>query len=400
VLIGQFPDRSQRALGVVTSIALEGIAVALLWFWRRRPAYTGAVAVSLLAILPAWFFLVVDVHAGRPIHGTSDFKVKATLILLLAALGWLALFFVGPVRHQSVFVAGALLALVVIAVIQIAVPTRGLRAGSTTYSSSSSYSSGGCVSDSGSYSSGSGSTSDSGSYSSCSESSSSSSSSGSTCTGSSDSPTVCSDVGTPSSPVQRIAPVGGLFLPFLFLFGFERGKFAAILLILGLAYLGAGAVLDRRRQSRVATPLYGVALPVIILGLLVSAATDFGLWGASLLGLALASGTIWLAVAAARRGTAWIATVGGFAALVTMVGRAFGRSDLAVGFALMLLGVAVLVAADLATGRADPFPHDDGRLPGRPGSPGPEPAGAAAPPPPQPPPEPSPPAMPPFEPMT
>jgi hypothetical protein len=386
VLIGQFPDSQRRWLAILTAVILEAAAVAGLWALRHRPTYTGAVTVSLLGVLPAWFFLVVDPHSRQPFESPGDLKTKATIILLLAIVGWVLLFFLAPVARQTVFAAAGLAALAILLVIQIAFTTSSPRivgqpapAGHATHvhpaaahqtgddGSSDSFGSTDPYADDYSDSYGddySDSYSDdySDSYSddySDSFSDDYSDSYGDSGSGSFDGST--SELGP-----LAISPAD------LFGVDFAPGKFASVLVVLGLLYLGAATLLDKAGQSRIATAGFAIGVPVVTVGLVTSGATDFGLWGASILGLLIALGVTWSGVKGARRFTSWFAGVGVVIALAAMIIRLFSKSATGGGVALLLCGLAIIVVVDrVAKGPTDPFPHDDGRLPGRPGTPPP-----------------------------
>lgn len=300
ILLTKLHGGGLRIAGILLSLLLEAIAIGMLLLWRRRPATAGGVTVSLLAVLPAMTFIVTDTSKRQGgIHSVSDLKTKVTLVLLVAALAWIILYFVGPVKRMTIYLGAAALAVVDILVLQIGVVERTV----PTYSSDN-----------------------------------------------------FSDLGP--RLVRSFVPVD-----------FAPGRAGTTALIAGLVLLGGGYLFDRAAQSRPGTAGYAVGVVSVVSGLFTLAFTDLKVEGASAFGMVIGVAVAWLGVRTGRRFTAWTGAAGFGFASVTLAISWFSKSQLAAGLVLLLFGIAVVVAAHYFTGGVDPFPFDDGRLPGRAGIP-------------------------------
>lgn len=110
----------QRLGGVAVSLLFEGIGVALLLLNRDQRTATAGVALTAIGIVPLLIYLFVDVrNPDRTINDVSSFTSTTTLILLIAASLWLVAYFAGPGRRYGFYLGAALLALWLVAVVQI-----------------------------------------------------------------------------------------------------------------------------------------------------------------------------------------------------------------------------------------------------------------------------------------
>lgn len=149
---------------------------------------------------------------------------------------------------------------------------------------------------------------------------------------------------------------------------------AAVALVIGILFLGAGTVLDRRNLEGAATPFIAVGALETIVGAVVLGGNQSALMGGL---LAVAAGTIVGIIGARgdqRRATTWIGVLTVFGGLVAVIvdiapDRAWGVGAIAIGFAVAL----GLIAWWLAPVLGEP---DDGDT--RPPAPTPTPPGGAA----------------------
>jgi len=148
---------------------------------------------------------------------------------------------------------------------------------------------------------------------------------------------------------------------------------AAITLVIGLAFLGAGAALDRKRYAGAATPFVAVGAFETLVGAIVLGGNTSALLGGF---LAVAAGAVVGVIGARgdrRRATTWIGVLAVFGGLVAVLSdiapnRAAGIGGMALGFAVALGSVAWWLAPVLGE-------PDDGF---EPPPPGPAPAGGAS----------------------
>jgi hypothetical protein len=139
---------------------------------------------------------------------------------------------------------------------------------------------------------------------------------------------------------------------------------ATVALVIGLAYLGVGAVLDRRRYAGAATPFVAVGAIETLAGAIVLGGNDSVLLGGV---LAIAAGAVVGLVGGhgdRRRATTWIgvlAVFGGCVAVISDIApdSAAGVGGIAFGFALMLGALAWWLAPLLG----EPDDGDDGAPP-------------------------------------
>jgi hypothetical protein len=124
---------------------------------------------------------------------------------------------------------------------------------------------------------------------------------------------------------------------------------AAVTMLLGLAYLGVGAALDRKRYAGAATPCIGVGAYETITGAIALGAQESLLLGGL---LAIAAGTVVGLVAARgenRRATTWIGVIAVFGGMVAVIAdiapsSAAGVGGIAAAFAIGLGLVAWVLA--------------------------------------------------------
>ncbi len=131
---------------------------------------------------------------------------------------------------------------------------------------------------------------------------------------------------------------------------------AAVTLVIGLAFLGVGVALDRKRYVGAATPFVAVGAVETLVGAVVLGGNDSVLLGGL---LAVGAGAVVGLVGAhgdRRRATTWIGVLAVFGGLVAVLSdiapdNAAGVGGIALGFALMLGSVAWWLAPVL--GEAD-----------------------------------------------
>jgi hypothetical protein len=140
---------------------------------------------------------------------------------------------------------------------------------------------------------------------------------------------------------------------------------AAVVLLIGLVFLGAGAALDRKRYEGAATPFVAVGAVATLVGAIVLGGNDSLLLGGL---LAVAAGAIVGLVGAhgdRRRATTWIGVLSVFGGLVAVLvdiapDSAAGVGGIALGFAVALGALAWWLAPVLGE-------PDDGYVPVPPG---------------------------------
>lgn len=144
--------------------------------------------------------------------------------------------------------------------------------------------------------------------------------------------------------------------------------------LFGAAYLAAAVILDRRRDHRRATAFFAVASPLLYLGVNQVAGDSVRANG---LALMVAGGvSAWAGSRANRRFTSWLGAYVGAGGLITLVLDEVGDSGSAIGFTLLVLGLAL---AALAIGLERPPSPEVPAGAAPTGTPGPGADGAAPP---------------------
>ncbi|MGI8756931.1 MAG: hypothetical protein ACR2MB_13955, partial [Acidimicrobiales bacterium] len=110
----------RRIGGIVLSLLFEALGVVVILANRNQRAVTAGVALTAIGLIPLLVYLFVDVNdPGRTIDSVSKFTTTATIVLVVAAVLWLAAYFVGPGRRYGFYLGAALVALWLVAVVQI-----------------------------------------------------------------------------------------------------------------------------------------------------------------------------------------------------------------------------------------------------------------------------------------
>lgn len=298
----------RRLWGIAISLAFEVVGVGLLLLNRNHRAATAGVVLSAIGIGPLLVYLFVDVkHPSKTFDSVGRFTTTTTLILLVAAAIWLAAYFAGPGRRYGFYLGAALVALWLVAVVQIIDEPVGQVVSS--FGPTSSFTTVGPSSGS------------SGSF----DSSDPFDSSNSRDTSSSDSSSSSDpfDFGSPKNPSTKLGIAS---------------------LVFGGAYLALAGLRDRRGDGRQATVFYAVGVPILTLAA-VFLGNVLHTTGAAILALVLAGVAVWLALPAGRRFTTWWATGGAVVAVLAIVGDAIGESARASGAALAVVGGALAFLA-------------------------------------------------------
>jgi hypothetical protein len=117
-------------------------------------------------------------------------------------------------------------------------------------------------------------------------------------------------------------------------------------LLVGVAYLAAALVLDRRRLAAAATAFVAAGNLALVSGI-VAVAFDEGVVVTALLGLALAVGLMGLGVTTGRRFTAWLGGIGLAVAVSALVGDTVGEDEVAAALLVLMAGAATVLIAYL-----------------------------------------------------
>ncbi len=302
--------------------------MALLLLNRDQRTATAGVALTAIGIVPLLIYLFVDVrNPDRTINDVSSFTSTTTLILLIAASLWLVAYFAGPGRRYGFYLGAALLALWLVAVVQIVdSPLNQVFDG---FSTSSPF----------------------------------------TPVDPSFDGTTTDEFGTGDEFNQ----FDEQFLPEPENPSTQLGWAS---LVFGGAYLAGAAWRDRRRDHRQATVLFAVAVPILTLGV-VFLSEPFDTSGAAVLGIGLGAVAVWVGTRTGRRFTSWYGTLAVVIGSLVLVAEALGESPRASGLALLVVGLVVaLVASRLdRTGRmgsvsSGPAPAGQLYPGGPPGGPG------------------------------
>jgi hypothetical protein len=137
-------------------------------------------------------------------------------------------------------------------------------------------------------------------------------------------------------PLIRVQPLGG-----------SGERFGWSTLFFGLAYLGGGALLDRRGDHRRATAFFAVASPLAYVGIAASGLDEVWAYGLAFLVVGVIAAK--LGADQDRRFTAWSGTLAATAGTVYVVFDVLGGnpSGTAVGLSLLVVGLAAAVGAHL-----------------------------------------------------
>lgn len=279
-----------RATGIFLSLIylLGGFCVLL--FTQSRRAVAGAVAITGLTVLPLMTYLFVDVdNPANTFDSFDSYRNTQMGILATSMIVWLALHLVGPGRRHGLYLGLALWALWSLPI---------------TYISTSAFESvlggfdlGDLTDGGGSSGFGFGSGSESGLF---------------------------------DDPKATVLALG------------------LVSLVIGLAYLAVGVLLDRGDDHRRGTPFFALT-PIVLGSALFYLSLRYGQNWIATLGIALGALSIAAGTLGQRRFTTWI---GGAAVAGGIVGLVGNNIDDAVpaGVTLTLLGLTVIVALAITEG--------------------------------------------------
>jgi hypothetical protein len=352
---------ANRVGGVLLSLLFEAVGVGLLLLRRDQRSATAGVALTAIGIVPLLVYLFVDVKNPDETFGSiGDFTTTATLILLAAAALWMAAYLFGPGRRYAFYLGAALVALWLVAVVQI-VDDPLDQAAEAFASSFSPFSS--------DFDSGTGFDSDSGSFDPSTDFDpitglDSGSGSFDPSTGFDVDSGTFTDEGGGSfqqapepllpeafGPSEEDLPDGNALLK----------KLGWVTVAFGAAYLGLAQQSEARRDRRQATPLLAVGLPLVVLGIgILSSGAIINIWIGSLLTLAVGAAGIALGTRAERRFTSWFGIFLAFDAISAMVLQAVGESPRGSGVVFLVLGLVAAVAVGVLPGGPDPLPAGAG----------------------------------------
>lgn len=314
---------NRRIGGVVLSLLFEAVGVVVILTNRNQRAATAGVALTAIGLIPLLVYLFVDVkNPGRTINSVHKFTTTSTIVLVIAALLWLAAYFVGPGRRYGFYLGAALVALWLVAIVQII--DQPLQSLFDPFASASSFTTLGPSADSGS-----------------------SSSSGSVrCRFDPDTGrTKCTSSGSDSGSSfdSTFGPNSSSRT-----YGYQRPKdpstkLGLASLLFGGAYLALAARRDRGDDARQATVLFAVSVPILTIGVLFMG-NLLQVTGAALLAIAIGLVTAWLATRTSRRFCSWYATLAVVIAVFVLVFKAVGESARASGVVLAVIGVATVFA--------------------------------------------------------
>lgn len=296
---------NQRAVGVVLALLFEGVGVGLLLLGRNGRAATAGVTLTALGLVPLLVYLFVDVrNPGRTINDVGSFTSTATLILIIAAGLWLTAYLVGPGRRYGFYLGAALLAIWLVAVVQIVdAPLSQIfgRAGAYTSVGPASPSFDDPFQDPGR-----------------------------------DSFDVLPGPSTSSDGPEN-----------------PSTKLGIVSLLFGGAYLAGVGWRDRRGDRRQGTVFAAVAIPILTVAV-IFLASPLDTTGSAFLAMALGAGAVWFGTSAERRFTSWYGTFAAVVATVVLVDQAVGESARLSGLILLVLGVAVALVAMRVTDSPGP----------------------------------------------
>ncbi len=352
VALAQLGDH-RRIGGILIGLGFEGLGVLLLLAHRGRRAQTGGIGLTAIGLIPLLVYLFVDVDdPSGPIDSVGDFTGTATAVLLVAAALWGIAYCFGPTRGYGIYLGGALIALWLVAVVQIVdQPLSQLATGFTgtstfqTIGPSEGYEVSTDPANDEWYNS---------------------------------SPDGADDEFGESS--TTLDPYDDEYDSFDDYDSYDSyddeddgsvdeypsiddpsTKLGWASLVFGVGYLAVAGVADRRGARRRATPMLAAALPILTyaVGFL---SGPFHEVGTALLAMTLGAAAVYVATVAAapdgRRFTGWYGAVAVTVGILVLVGHLVRDDKVAAGV-LLVLGAAVAVVAARLEGSGAP-PTEDG----------------------------------------
>ena len=386
LFLSELNGDSRRLGGLLVCLLFQGLGVGLMVLTRGRASTTTGVGLTALAVIPLVIYLFVDVdNPSKTIDSPSGFTNTATLILLASAAAWLVGYFVGPGRRYGIYLGAALVAMWLVAVVQIVdnpinqifnpfasqsfgaetkFESVGSAIGPDDYSSDGGYAGGfgendpyedDFFSDTDSY------TDD-----------------GFAVPSQDDFGSGFDDDFDYEDDYMYGDPYADLENP--------STKLGWASLVFGGAYLALAAWRDRRGDARMGTPFVAVATPILLFGL-AFLSDDFGQSGTAMLAIAIGAAQVFVGTRQGRRFTSWIGLLVATFGVLDLVEQAVGDSARVSAIVLLILGVGVTILAltldgGLNVGRDDNGPSGPAGPPVPPaghGDPAANPVGSGAP---------------------
>jgi hypothetical protein len=347
-LLGELDGYDQRMVGLVITVIFLVLGVAISTINRSSRAAAAGVAISALAVVPLTVFLwanadLFGTFSGGEVEGNpyDGLRGVATIMLVTAAVVWLAGYLLGPGRRYGIYLGAALVAVWLIPLVNLQI--NAIEDTFSPFSSQTTFNSVPTTAFGSDFDSDFDSEFDSGFDSSF------DSSFGEDLTF--EEP----EVSDPST------------------------KMGVTSLVFGAAYLAFAARSDRKGDARMAT---AALVPAIVALLAASSllSSHVGWFGWGLLSLATGGAILAVGLRGGRRASSWIGLAFATYGLISLVAEAFGESPRAVGALLTVLGVAIALAVGRAHRSDDdvPAPPPAPDAPTEPGAPI-EPAATGAP---------------------
>ncbi|HEX2576627.1 MAG TPA: hypothetical protein VHK88_09795 [Aquihabitans sp.] len=315
----------QRLAGVGISLLFEALGVGLLVLGRHRRAAAAGVVLTAIGVVPLLVYLFVDVrNPANTIDDVGSFTSTATLVLLISAALWLVAYVAGPGRRHGFYLGAALVALWLVAVVQIVDSplsqfADGFAAGPVAVDE----------------------TFDSETFDS--ESSTEFDDEFSTEFDDELSTEFDDEFGQGFDDELGegfpIDPGDGFPQP-----DDPSGELGWASLGFGLTYLALGAARDRRGDHRQATVLLAVCAPILVLAVSFLGGTLEAV-GSSLLAIAIGTVAVVVGTRSDRRFTSWAGTAAIVLGVLVLVERAVGESARASAAVLLAIGLAVALGA-------------------------------------------------------
>ncbi len=358
LFLSELSGDSRRLGGLLVCLLFQGLGVGLMVLTRGRASTTTGVGLTALAVIPLVIYLFVDVdNPSKTIDSPSGFTNTATLILLASAAAWLVGYFVGPGRRYGIYLGAALVAMWLVAVVQIVDnPINQIfnPFSSQQYASETKFESVGSASGPDDYSS-------QGGY---------ASSFGENDPYEDD---FFSDTDSYGDDDFAVPSQDDFESDFEFEYEDDdmysdpyadlenpSTKLGWASLVFGGAYLALAAWRDRRGDARMGTPFVAVATPILLFGL-AFLGDDFGQSGTAMLAIAIGAAQVFVGTRQGRRFTSWIGLLVATFGVLNLVEQAVGDSARVSAIVLLILGVGVTILAltldgGLNVGRGDNGP--------------------------------------------
>ena len=323
--IAALDNDNRRWPGLAVSVLFQVGGVALVLLHRSRRAETAGITLTAVGVVPILIHLFVDVEdPSNTVDSVSDFTQTATLVLLVAAAAWLAAYFFGPSRRYGIYLGAALVAMWLVAVVQIVDQPINevvdLTAQETFTVIEPAEDSFGTV------------------Y---------------------EEPYASDSFGQFESEDDEELSFGEAYPEV----DEPSGEIGTASLVFGGAYLAAAAWRDRRGDLRQGTVLFAVAVPILTLATFLLSG-PLGTEGAAVLGIALGLVGVWLGIPQARRFTSWYGAVGVAVGVWVLVASAAGENEATNAAVLLVVGVGIALLAGVLGS------PDDGPRPATGGGPG------------------------------